>query len=68
VVRFERACTMLERPPPRPGLAEVAAACGYFDQAHMSREWRQLAGCSPTTWMAEELPSVQDSGVDTRAS
>lgn len=69
VVPSERACTMLDRPPsPRSGPAEVAAVCGYFDQAHMTREWRQLAGCSPTTWIGEELPSVQDSGVDTRAS
>jgi AraC-like DNA-binding protein len=64
VVRFERAREQLARPD-RPGLADVAAACGYFDQAHLTREWRELAGCTPTTWLAEEtigedLPSVQD--------
>jgi AraC-like DNA-binding protein len=61
VMRFQRACRMLERPR-RPGLADVAAACGYYDQAHLTREWNELAGCTPTLWMAEELPSIQDAG------
>ncbi|HYZ07929.1 MAG TPA: helix-turn-helix domain-containing protein [Pseudonocardiaceae bacterium] len=59
VMRFEVARELL-RPPDRPPLAEVAARCGYYDQAHFTREWRDLAGCSPRTWFAEELPSVQD--------
>jgi len=58
VVRFERARLLLDRPE-RPGLAQVAAMAGYYDQAHLNRDWRSLAGCSPTTWMAEELPSVR---------
>jgi len=60
VMRFEVANHLL-RAPKRPGLAEVAARSGYADQAHLSREWRELAGCTPTTWLVEELPSVQDS-------
>ncbi|WP_285747986.1 AraC family transcriptional regulator [Lentzea sp. NBRC 105346] len=59
VMRFERAGMML-RGARRPSLAEVAAACGYTDQAHFTREWGAFAGTSPTTWMAEELPFVQD--------
>jgi AraC-like DNA-binding protein len=59
VMRFERARRLLERPH-RPNLADVAAACSYYDQAHMNREWNEFAGCSPTMWMAEELPSIQD--------
>jgi len=62
VLRFERSRRLLERSA-RPGLAEVAAACGYDDQAHLSRDWRALAGCTPTAWMAAELPSVQDTTV-----
>lgn len=54
--RFERSRSLLGRRP----LAEVAAACGYADQAHLAREWRDLAGCPPSTWIAEELPFVQD--------
>lgn len=45
---------------PRPNLADVAAACGFADQSHLAREWRSLAGCSVTTWLAEEIPFVQD--------
>jgi len=44
VVRFHRARTAL-----RTGsLAGVAAAYGYYDQAHLAREFRALAGCPPS--------------------
>lgn len=62
VLRFERACTLLRRPD-RPDLATTAATCGYYDQAHLNREWRDLAGCTPGEWLRDEvlgLPSVQD--------
>lgn len=41
-------------------LAAAAVRSGYADQAHLNRDWRDLAGCAPTTWLAEELPFVQD--------
>ncbi|MGI8578518.1 MAG: helix-turn-helix domain-containing protein [Nocardioidaceae bacterium] len=47
------------------GLAEVAAGCGFADQAHLTREWRELAGYSPTRWRRDELRFVQD-GADER--
>ena len=25
-----------------------------------TREWNELAGCTPTRWIADELPSMQD--------
>ena len=43
-------------------LAEVAAVTGYADQAHLTREFRQMAGCSPTQWLAEERRNIQDGG------
>ncbi|MCW2760155.1 MAG: Transcriptional regulator, AraC family [Marmoricola sp.] len=43
-------------------LAEVAAASGYADQAHLTREFGQMAGCSPTQWLAEERRNIQDGG------
>jgi AraC-like DNA-binding protein len=50
VIRFERACDLL-----RTGraLADTAATCGYADQAHLSRDFRDLAGLTATEWIAE---------------
>lgn len=61
VLRFDRARRLLSAPV-RPGLAEIAAVAGYADQSHLTREWRDLAGCTPSTWIAEELPPVRDGG------
>ena len=61
VARFERAQQMM-RLPARPSLAGVAAACRYADQAHMTRDFHEFAGSSPTAWMVDELVTfVQDS-------
>ncbi|GAA4551174.1 helix-turn-helix transcriptional regulator [Pseudonocardia xishanensis] len=52
VIRFERACDLL-RAPHRPALADIAATCGYADQAHLARDFRELAGLTATAWLAE---------------
>ena len=44
---------------PGMGLAGLAAECGYYDQAHLAREFRSLAGCPPTQWLTEEFRFVQ---------
>jgi AraC-like DNA-binding protein len=62
VVRFARAHRSLRRlagAGERPALAELAVGCGYYDQAHLDREFRALAGCPPTRWLAEEFRNVQ---------
>ena len=60
VLRFERASRLLRAGTGTGTIAEVAAACGYFDQSHLDRDFSALAGCAPTVWLAEEVPSVQD--------
>lgn len=43
-------------------LAAVAARCGYFDHAHLDRDFAQFAGISPSGWVAEERRNIQDGG------
>jgi AraC-like DNA-binding protein len=57
VVRFQHARSRLGN---GTGLAAVAFEAGYADQAHLTREWRELAGCSPTAWLREEFPFLQE--------
>jgi AraC-like DNA-binding protein len=49
ITRFQHALQALERGPARGSGAAVAVACGYADQAHFVREFRELAGCPPST-------------------
>jgi AraC-like DNA-binding protein len=43
-------------------LAAVAAECGFADQPHLDREFRDFAGTSPSGWIAEEFPNIQAGG------
>jgi AraC-like DNA-binding protein len=58
VIRFHRTRRLLIQ---QSGyrLADLAVACGYFDQAHLAREFRSLAGCPPSQWLTEEFRNVQ---------
>jgi AraC-like DNA-binding protein len=58
VVRFHRARRLLQVSRDCR-LADVAADCGYYDQAHLARDFTALAGCSPRRLMAEHFAFVQ---------
>ncbi len=59
ILRFERLTALLAREP-RADLSRSAPACGYYDQAHLAREVRELAGVTPTELRALGVNSVQD--------
>ncbi|GAA2610803.1 AraC family transcriptional regulator [Dactylosporangium fulvum] len=59
VTRFDRARRLLVEHNGRYGLAALAADCGYYDQAHLTREFTALAGVPPARWWAEEFRNVQ---------
>jgi AraC-like DNA-binding protein len=64
VVRFHRARRLLQRRAAageRLDLAGLAARSGYYDQAHLDREFRDLAGLPPTVWLAQEFRYFQAS-------
>ncbi|HET7716052.1 MAG TPA: helix-turn-helix domain-containing protein [Bauldia sp.] len=51
IARFNRAQAMAASGE-AGGWAEVAAACGYADQAHLVREFAEFAGATPGAWRA----------------
>jgi len=51
MLRFRKAIALHDR---QHSWANIAAECGYHDQSHMVREFKQFAGESPTVTVAEE--------------
>ena len=58
VLRFRRVIGLLHAggaDAPRR-LGEVAAAGGYYDQPHLNRDFKALAGCTPGEYLARVMP------------
>ncbi|SHF49786.1 AraC-type DNA-binding protein [Jatrophihabitans endophyticus] len=65
LARFQAARVRVRRGEP---LATVAHACGYADQAHLTREWTLLAGLPPTRRRRHDVfANLQDDAPATAA-
>lgn len=53
LTRVQRMSRVLEQSRSGVPLAQAAVTCGYADQAHLSREVRELAGTTPTILLRE---------------
>lgn len=54
IVRFRRALALLDAEP--ASLAEAALDAGYYDQSHMTTEFRELGGLTPREFVAQRYP------------
>lgn len=60
ILRFQNAVSLLRlapkvqtpKEPPSSDLCRIALECGYADQAHMGREFQQLAGLTPSAFIS----------------
>ena len=57
VLRFGQAVTLLREGRVRR-LAEIAATCGYYDQAHFTRDAREFAGVTPSVLIESLNPDT----------
>lgn len=60
ILRFNRTLR-LSKDDDNPDWGTIARHCGYYDQAHLIREFRQFSGLTPTEYHLRLLPD--DSGV-----
>jgi AraC-like DNA-binding protein len=62
VRRFQRALSIATTSPASTW-AQIALECGYCDQAHLCREWAELAGLSPAELVALRATPVKTNHV-----
>lgn len=55
ILRFQRAMGLIESDQ-RLDFSAIAHECGYYDQAHLNREFLELAGTGPTEYVARRVP------------
>jgi AraC-like DNA-binding protein len=54
IIRFNRTLRCLEGIE-APHWAEIAHACGYYDQAHFNRDFRAFAGTTPGDYLRRRI-------------
>ncbi len=57
ISRFERACRLIQASARKEGpswssWSDIAFSCGYSDQSHFIRDFREFAGCTPATFVS----------------
>jgi AraC-like DNA-binding protein len=53
ILRFQRARVLAEKLK-TPDWAQLAIACGYFDQSHLIRDFKEFAGSTPNVYSVQQ--------------
>jgi AraC-like DNA-binding protein len=56
ILRFDRALRRARHA--RASWAQIAADCGYYDQAHLVRDFQRYAGRAPTSLLRDRMPDA----------
>jgi AraC-like DNA-binding protein len=56
ILRFRRVLELIERDGV-DGWADIAVRCGYYDQPHLNRDFREFAGHTPREYVMRLLPN-----------
>jgi len=54
ILRFQEVLRRVRTPDPGRKWADVATACGFYDQAHFVNDFRSFAGCTPGDWAIDD--------------
>jgi len=57
LARFSRLVAKLQQNP-AASWAQLALECGWFDQPHMLRDFREFAGVTPREFVARSMPNI----------
>ena len=65
LMRFDHAKQLITEAVGQGGrldLTSIALQAGFYDHAHLDRDFAALTGTSPTGWLAEERRNIQAGG------
>lgn len=54
IVRFQKAMWLMQRG--ETNFAAIAAECGYSDQSHLIRNFKELSGHTPESLLKQHIP------------
>ena len=58
IMRLQRTLRLVSQPARFDSLADLAAAAGYADQAHMTREFQEIMGFTPARYLPRHDPEL----------